>query len=140
MQDSPSARELILAVRDHLNRHLIPEIEEPALRFRTLVAANVLDVVAREMAMAGEQLPGEWQRLARLLDVSQQMPPDADRQGAEIEEMKARLCRQIEEGAFDDSPRWEALLEHCLESAREKLVIANPRFLQRVEASARGQE
>ena len=140
MQDRPSARELILAVRDHLKRHLIPEIEEPALRFRTLVAANVLDIVAREMAMAEAQLPQEWQWLARLLDVSGEMPQDGRRQAAEIEGMKARLCRLIEEGAFDDPSRWESLLDHCQQSVREKLVIANPRFLQRVEASAQAEK
>ena len=49
--------------------------------------------------------------------------------------MNEALCRQIEAGAFDGAQEWVALLDHCRQTAREKLTIANPKFLARVEES-----
>ncbi|MDX1687868.1 MAG: DUF6285 domain-containing protein [Candidatus Promineifilaceae bacterium] len=135
MQDRPTAPELVAAVRRHLSEEVIPALGDPGLRFRTLVAANVLAVVGREMEMASEQAPREWQRLARLLGRSGSPPSAYRRQLQEIAEMNEALCRQIEAGAFDGAQEWVALLDHCRQTAREKLTIANPKFLARVEES-----
>lgn len=133
MQDRPTAPELIAAVRRHLSEEVLPALRDPGLRFRTLVAANVLAIVGRELEMAERQTPGEWRRLAALLGRSGSPPPAHGRQAQEIAEMNKTLCRQIAAGAYDDPQAWAALLEHCRQTAREKLAVANPKFLERVE-------
>lgn len=133
MQDRPSAPELIAAVRRHLSEEVLPALRDPGLRFRTLVAANVLAIVSRELEMAEQQAPAEWRRLAALVGRSGSPPAAHSEQVEEIAEMNETLCRQIEAGAFDDPQPWSALLNHCRQTAREKLAVANPRFLERIE-------
>lgn len=133
MQDRPTAPELIAAVRRHLSEEVLPALRDPGLRFRTLVAANVLAIVSRELEMAERQAPAEWRRLAALLGRSGSPPVAYGRQVEQIAEMNETLCRQIEAGAFDDPQRWSALLSHCRQTAREKLVVANPKLLERIE-------
>ena len=135
MQDRPTAIELIEAVSYHLSQQVIPTLRDPRLRFRTLVAANVLTIVVRELQLAETQAVAEWRRLCVLLGEEKEGRPPAHQQLVrEIEAMNALLCRQIEAGHFDDPAAWHQLLGHCRETAQEKLAIANPEYLARSES------
>ena len=46
--DRPSARELAAAVREFLETEILPTLDDPRMRFRTLVAMNALSIVERE--------------------------------------------------------------------------------------------
>jgi hypothetical protein len=46
--DRPSAGELAAAVRAFLETEVLPALDDPRLRFRTLVAMNALGIVERE--------------------------------------------------------------------------------------------
>jgi hypothetical protein len=131
MHDRPSAVELLEAARRHLAEEVAPALDEPRLRFRTLVAANVLAIVGRELALAEPQAAAEWERLAQLLNRQDARPLSTPRQAEEIAAMNRELCRQIEAGRFDDANGWQALLTHCRQTAEEKLAVANPGFLER---------
>jgi hypothetical protein len=48
--DRPHASELADAVREFLETELLPVLDDPRLRFRTLVAMNALAIVERETA------------------------------------------------------------------------------------------
>lgn len=50
VHDRPSAPELASAVREFLERELLPTLDDRRLRFRTLVAMNALTIVERETA------------------------------------------------------------------------------------------
>ncbi|MGH3103232.1 MAG: DUF6285 domain-containing protein [Gaiellaceae bacterium] len=63
--DRPDARELAEAVREFLEREVLPGIEDPRLRFRALVAINGLGIAERELA----ELPGrerDWELARRI--------------------------------------------------------------------------
>ena len=49
MQDRPTVRELLDAVRSFLEVDVVPALHGPA-RFHALVAANVLAIAGRELA------------------------------------------------------------------------------------------
>ncbi|MDX1664772.1 MAG: DUF6285 domain-containing protein [Candidatus Promineifilaceae bacterium] len=132
MQHFPDAVQLLEAVADHLTDQVLPTLQEPRLRFRTLVAANVLAVVARELTLAPAQAPEEWRRLAALLGDEGECPPGYEEQRAAIERMNRRLCGAIERGDFDEPAAWKQLLAHCRQTAQDKLAIANPSFLERL--------
>ena len=134
MHDRPSAVELIEAAQRHLAEEVAPALSEPRLRFRTLVAANVLAIAGRELSLAESQAAAEWQRLARLLGRQDDRPVSPRQQIEETAAMNRELCRQIEAGRFDDTAAWQALLEHCQQTAEEKLAVANPGFLERTRA------
>ena len=49
MTDRPTAPELVEAVTEFLAGEVLPTVEDPRLRFRTLVALNALGMVYREL-------------------------------------------------------------------------------------------
>ena len=48
MTDRPNARELAAAVHEFLETEILPALNDPRMRFRTLVAMNALSIVERE--------------------------------------------------------------------------------------------
>jgi len=131
MYDHPTAAELIAAARMQLEQQVIPSITEPRLRFQTLVAANVLAIVERELAAGEAHLAATWRRAASLQgDPADQ--PAGEMLRAAVAAQARRLCEDIRAGVYDDGPRRRALLTHLRRTAEEELLIANPRFLERV--------
>lgn len=129
MQGYPTTTELIEAVQSHLTTQLIPTLSEPRLRFQTLVAANVLAVVARELKLGEALGRQEWHSLANLLGQTGECPANVAAREAAIGEWNRLLCQQIEAGMFDDPAGYHHLLTHCRQTAQAHLQIANPKFL-----------
>ena len=131
MYDHPTAAELIAAARMQLEQQVIPSIAEPRLRFQTLVAANVLAIVERELLEGEAYLATAWQRAASLLGDNAHPPAGAALRAAVA--MQARqLCEDIRAGQYDEKPHEKALLAHLRRCAEEELLVANPRFLKRL--------
>ncbi|HSL66017.1 MAG TPA: DUF6285 domain-containing protein [Gaiellaceae bacterium] len=49
MSDRPTAPELVEAVTEFLAGEVLPTVDDPRLRFRTLVALNALGIAYREL-------------------------------------------------------------------------------------------
>lgn len=126
MNDRPSARELLDAVRLYLEKELLPSLTDARQRYQALIAANVLSIAGRELnaevTMAAEE--GEW--LAGLLG-----------EAGEVRDLNEKLCEQIRRGAFDDPRRFAEAAAVVRKIVVRKLEIANPRYLQSVSAAAR---
>ena len=131
MFDHPTAAELIAAVRMQLEQQVIPSIAEPRLRFQTLVTANVLAIVERELAAGEAYLAAAWQRTAELQDDTAD-PPTGETLRTAVTTQARQLCEDIRDGMYDDGPHHRALLEHLRRTAEEELLVANPRFLERI--------
>jgi LPS O-antigen subunit length determinant protein (WzzB/FepE family) len=116
----------LAAAREQLKSQVLPAIEDPGLRFRTLVAANVLAIAERELALAPELLEAEYARLKTLLG--------AEGDAQSLEALSDQLLERVSAGQYDEGPERQALFEHLTQSAIEKLQIANPKFLARIEA------
>jgi hypothetical protein len=65
--DRPTAVELIEATREYLEAEILPSLDDPRLRFRTLVAINALGIAQRELESTEEDVlsPEETAELAR---------------------------------------------------------------------------
>ena len=135
MFDHPTAAELIAAARMQLEQQVIPSIAEPRLRFQTLVAANVLAIVERELAAGETQLAAAWRRMADLEGYGAEQPTGQALHTA-VEDQMRRLCQDIRAGNYDDGAGRQALLAHLRHTAEGELAVANPRFLERVKGSA----
>ena len=72
--DRPTPGELVEAVAEFLEREILPTLDDPRLRFRTLVALNALGIAARELAESPPPEP-DW-ALARRIRAGD-VPPDA---------------------------------------------------------------
>ncbi len=133
MQDRPDARELVEAVAGFLEKEMVPTVTDPRLKFRTLVAANVLAIVARELAAGEGPLRAEWEGLTRLLDKPGQPRPTSDRELRDaVLEMNRELAARVRAGAADADPLYTAVLDHAEQTIVDKLRIANPRLLERL--------
>jgi hypothetical protein len=132
MYNHPTAAELIAAARMHIEQHMLPSIAEPRLRFQTLVATNVLAIVERELAFGEHYLAATWQRLAEL-EGSDENIPSGSMLRSDVNMRTKRLCERIRAGEYDDEPYRSKLLAHLRRTAEEQLLVANPRYLERVK-------
>jgi hypothetical protein len=126
VHDRPTAAELVAAVRGFLEAELLPALADARLRFQALVAANVLGVAERELALEGRHLAEEWAGLAGLLGLDP--APPAGLRGA-VTAANEKLCLEIRQGAFDAPEAAARLLRELREQVRRKLEVANPKAI-----------
>jgi hypothetical protein len=94
------------------------------------VAANVLSIVARELAGEETSLVAEWRRLRALLAVDETLPPARlDGLRPAVRELTQRLCDRIRAGEADAGAFGDAVRAHVRMTVVEKLRVANPRYL-----------
>jgi hypothetical protein len=107
--DAPDAMQLLDAVREWIDRELIPATDG-RVRFHARVASNVLGMVHRELELGAGQERAHLDRLARL--------GVAD---------DAALAAAIRRREFDD--RHDELVALLTATVRDKLAVANPGYL-----------
>ena len=127
MQDRPTLTELLDAVRGFLEKDVVPALDGTA-KFHARVAANVLAIAARELALEPGQLADEWARLDALLGPAPR-PAEAAAQRAALQERNEALCARIRAGEADAEPFRAAVRAHVEATVREKLAVANPKLL-----------
>jgi hypothetical protein len=111
--DEPTAAQLVEAVREWIVGDIVAGEGEPN-RFHARVAANMLAIVERELAL-GEQQHLEHQRRLETLGVVDD----------------TELAKAIRDRSLDD--RSGEVREVVWASVRDKLAVANPRYIERVE-------
>jgi hypothetical protein len=115
MQDRPTAAELIGAVREFLEQDVMSAIEG-RVAFHMRVAVNALGMVERELELAPDTEREEHARAVAILG-----------HDASTRELERELAARIRAGevTHDDAP----VVEHVRATVRDKLRIANPRYL-----------
>ena len=128
MQDRPTAVELLNAVREFLEQDVMPGLEGRK-RFHALVSANVLAIVAREIAGEETMLVAEWERLRDLLGTDDAPPARLGDLRTAVDALTRRLCDRIRAGDADAGPFGDAVRAHVRATVVDKLRIANPKYL-----------
>jgi len=126
MNDRPTATELLAAVEHFLEQTAVPALEGPA-RYHARVAANVVRIVARELATEDQHRAREWQGLAELLGTDPAAPEGG--RSAWSDALRARneaLTRRIRAGDADAGPWRDAVLAHLSRVVADKLDVAQP--------------
>jgi len=114
MQDEPAPEELIKAVADFLRRELAPEITGHSA-FRLRVGINALDLVTRQLALAGASDAAEMERLTRLLGVP-----------GSLRELNGVLAKRIANREVDlQTP---GIAEHVWQTTMDKLAVDQPNY------------
>jgi len=108
--DRPTASELLQAVREYLADEVVPATSG-RISFHARVAANVVAMIERELALAPQLQEAQRRRLESL--------------GLESE---AGFAAAIRNGTFDD--RWSEALAAARADADDRLRIANPSYLE----------
>jgi hypothetical protein len=95
--DRPDARELVEAVREFVERELLPTLDDHRLRFRTLVALNALGIAERELAELPRPEPDP--ELARRIRAGDPPPDALERAKAEVEaKLRVANPRALQKG------------------------------------------
>ena len=126
MQDRPHAAELAEAVREFIETEVLPGIDDPRLRFRTLVAANGLGILEREITLGPPLVRREVDSLSRLLGQTDPIPGDLEALRQRATDLNRELARRIR---ADEAP--EGTLAHLVATVADKLRVASPRYLER---------
>ncbi len=108
--DVPSAEQLVESVREWLEREVLTGTTG-RMQFNARVAVNVLAMVERELRVGQAQASAHAERLARLGCAD-------DRE----------LARRIRDGDLDE--RLDEVRELVWASVRDKLAVANPKYLE----------
>jgi hypothetical protein len=113
--DRPTASELLEAIREFLAEKVAPNLEGQ-LAFHVQVAGNVLAIVERTLEHGGTMDAEELLRLQELLGSD-----------GSLLELNEELAARISNGELDDCK--EQVFEHLLKTVKDKLHLANPRYL-----------
>lgn len=119
MQNTPTPDELLDVVARFLTEVAMPQLP-PAAAFHARVAANALNVVKRQIALAPQQAAAERARLATL--------GMAESAGA-VDDLAAgnrALASAIAEGRLD--PADPALLAHLWQTTLDRLAVDQPGY------------
>ena len=127
MQDRPSYDELLEAVASFLTSDVMPN-STGRTNFHARVAANVIEMVRRELESEERDLPGEWAGLDALLGMEDRPATMAELR-ARLHVRNTELATRIREGQADSGPFRQSVLTHLRRVTREKLVVTNPAWL-----------
>jgi len=126
MNDRPSVTELLAAVERFLEETAVPALEGPA-KYHARVAANVVRIVARELATEDAHLAREWDGLTALLGGETAAKPSERTLLREaIVARNDELVRRIRTGDSDAGPWRAALLDHLSRVIADKLDVSQP--------------
>jgi uncharacterized protein DUF6285 len=114
MQDLPAAEDLVAVVAEFVRDEVLPRLDG-RLAFEARVAANVLDLVGREMRLASQAQREEGLRLEALLD----------RTGP-LDDLNRELCTRIRQGRLSLST--PGLLDHLRATTAAKLRVDQPGY------------
>ena len=127
MQDRPTSDELLAAVENFL-RDSVMRNAEGSQRYQARVAANVLAILRRELALDNDALDREWAGLDALLAAAER-PASRTTLVAALAERSEQLCQRIRHGDADGSPFRDHVLHHVRRTVRDKLLVTNPAWL-----------
>jgi hypothetical protein len=126
MLDRPDASELLEAIAAFLTEEVVPAFEGRK-RFHALVAANVAQVLARELRLGPGHLEAEVSSLWDLLGRAGQPPAGGDR-AALARELAEDLCARIGAGEADGGAWRSRVLAYLKDSIGRRLEIDNPKL------------
>ena len=114
MQDQPNPSEIILAVARFLKGEVAPALTGH-LSFQSRVAANALEMMARQLELAPAADAAELERLKTMLGI------DGD-----LISLNAELSRRIREREID--PSAPNLIDHLWTVTMDKLAVDQPTY------------
>ena len=126
MNDRPTAIELLDAVSRFLRDDAVPALEGHP-KYQARVAANVVDIVARELESEERHLTGEWMRLGEVLDEEEAAPASREALRASVRARNEILVARIRDGDADVGAWRHRVLAHLRQTVSDKLEIARPR-------------
>ncbi|OUS16370.1 hypothetical protein A9Q88_07675 [Gammaproteobacteria bacterium 50_400_T64] len=120
-QDRASAEELLGGVEAFLRKDVLPQLSGASI-YKCRVAANILSIVQRELALGNGADSTELQSLQKLLGREGEGFDTSSR----LDDLNAELCTDIRSGKLDEQR--DGVMNHVRSTLQDKLAIANPKY------------
>lgn len=121
MQDRPTAAELLATIQDYLRTEVLPNVSG-TLRYHTLVAANLTDMLEREALRYPKAAAEERAALCQLLGVE-----SSGEATGQLSSLNAELATRLRRGG--NPAAFERQVRDTLEAATlAKLAINKPGY------------
>jgi hypothetical protein len=98
MTESKSDPEMVKAMLAKLQERLVPKLQDPRIRRRTVVAVKVLSIIDRRIAKAQDPQPGEWDEVRAALKEKPEVIPLIDAVEAAVEKYAVELQEKLKAG------------------------------------------
>ncbi|MCK9519999.1 MAG: DUF6285 domain-containing protein [Dehalococcoidia bacterium] len=128
MQDRPTVDELLEAVATYLQNDVMPNTSG-RISFHARVAANVLQMVRRELATEEEHLAEEWAGLNSLLGVEER-PDGLPALRQRIHQRNTDLAERIQAGDADSGDYRRDVIAHLRRITHLRLLVSDPRLAE----------
>jgi hypothetical protein len=125
VNDRPDVAELLAAVERFLEESAVPALEGLA-KYHARVAANVVRIVARELATEDEHLAREWDGLAALLGSDDAKPDEHASLRDALTARNQELVRRIRAGDADAGAFRAGLIAHLTRVVADKRDVSQP--------------
>jgi len=125
VNDRPDVAELLAAVERFLEESAVPALDGPA-KYHARVAANVVRIVARELATEDEHLAREWDGLTALLGGDAAKPDERASLRDAITARNEELVRRIRAGDADAGAFRAELIAHLSRVIADKREVSQP--------------
>jgi hypothetical protein len=126
VQDRPTAAEILATVGEYLQQDVLPVVDG-SLRYQTLVAANLITLLGRELDAGDGPARREYAELTALIDTA----TDSDSEqpvSAGLDELNAALQARLLAEELPD-PQFLRRARDVLERAvRDKLAVNKPGY------------
>jgi hypothetical protein len=132
MNDRPTVDELLRGVELLFDDQLIPALDG-SRKYNARVAANVIRIVRRQLALEEQQLEAEWRGLDVLLEPMQR-PPSLDVTRAAFARRNQELSDRIRQGDADSGDYRALVFAHLRDVIHAKLEVSDPGWLERSRA------
>ena len=126
-QDRATAQELLAGVEAFLRTDVLPQLSGGS-QYKCRVAANILGMVLRELALGQNADMAERARLEALLGRTSAATDTT----VALDELNRKLCAGIRSGALDGNRA--AAVAHIRQTVQDKLRIATTRYPGFVES------
>jgi hypothetical protein len=98
MTERKADPEMVKAMLARLQERLVPKLQDPRIKRRTVVAVRVLSIVDRRIAKGLEPQPGEWDDVRSAVKEKPAAIPLIDAVEAAVEKYAAELQEKLKEG------------------------------------------
>ncbi|MCO4773088.1 MAG: hypothetical protein KDA24_23845 [Deltaproteobacteria bacterium] len=125
MQYRPTQEELLLAIADFIEGDVRPQLDDRALSFRCLIAANLARMCVMERRMEEWHDGLELDSLRTILDdLPAVLPPTKEARRDLLEQLNSRLARDVRKSRVEMEPT----AAHLRTVLKGRLSVTNPRF------------
>jgi len=123
-EKDPKAR-LTEAIRERLEKELIPKLEKSKVRSRTVVGMNVLAIAEKQVGKGQPADPAEWARLRHFVKEQPEVLTMVDAFEEAISKVEAEIAEKVRDAEADEGKLRKGMMEIIRAVVLKKIAEAS---------------